>query len=361
MHPILAQRQRLAIYLLAWTPVVALLTIALVLTGWGDWRQSLVLSFPLLTVYSFLCLAAWYPCRALPLGQTGTTTALASHVASAAISSSLWVAMAWVLTRVLDRTTMFPGIGKITAAQTGLLFAVGILLYLLSVAIHYLFVAAEASRAAERRALEAEVAAREAELQALKAQLNPHFLFNSLNSIASLAVSDPPRAREMCVQLGDYLRFTLTEGGGTEMQPLADELAQVRRFLAVEQVRYGDRLRVREEVESECLEILVPPLLLQPLVENALKHGIADLVDGGEVKIGARCELHQLVLWVENPVDNEARLHTGAGVGLANARRRLEGEYAGEATLRAGKQGDTFRVEAVIPTASQSGEGTQDG
>ncbi|MCK5377300.1 MAG: histidine kinase [Acidobacteria bacterium] len=359
MHPILAQRQRLAIYLLAWMPVAALLTAALVLTGWGGWLQSLLFAFPLLTVYAFLCLAAWYPCRALPLGQTRTGVALTSHIAAAAVSSALWVAMAWLLARAFSRSTIFAGEAALTADQIGLLFVVGLLLYLLSVAVHYLFVAAELGRAAERRALEAEVAAREAEFQALKAQLNPHFLFNSLNSIASLAVTDPPGAREMCVQLGDYLRFTLSETSA-HMEPLAKELEQVRRFLAVEQVRFGERLRVVEKIGHECVECLVPPLLLQPLVENALKHGIAGLVDGGEVEIGARCDGGQLVLWVENPVDTEAPPRAGAGVGLLNVRRRLEGVFGGEATLRHARSGETYRTEIVIPTI-QSGEvGSQD-
>ena len=359
MHPILAQRQRLVLYLVAWIPVIALLTTALALTGWGGWLRSLLFAVPLLTVYAFLCLAAWYPCRALPLGQTPTEVALTSHIGTAAVSSALWVAMAWLLARGLDRSTIIAGKTGLAADQFWLLFVVGLLLYLLSVAVHYLFVAAEFSRAAERRALQAEAAAREAEFEALKAQLNPHFLFNSLNSIASLAVTDPSGAREMCVQLGDYLRFTLSESSA-DLQPLAKELDQVRRFLAVEKVRFGERLRVTEEIDAECLGCLLPTLLLQPLVENALKHGIAGLVDGGEVVIGARCDWAQLVLWVENPVDTEARPGAGAGVGLPNVRRRLEGVFGGEATLRHARSGETFRTEIVIPTV-QSGEvGAQD-
>ena len=348
MHPILAQRQRLALYLLAWTPVAALLTGALVLTGWGGWRQSLLFVAPLVTVYAFLCLAAWFPCRALPLERTGATTALVSHLATALTSAALWVGLAWILQWTLQRLTDGLGGGGLSAAHTGLLLAVGTLLYLLSVAVHYLFVAAEASRAAQRRALEAEVAARDAELEALRAQLNPHFLFNSLNSVASLAATDPSAAREMCVQLGDYLRSNLVDGAA-ELLPLAKELAQVRRFLAVEKVRFGDRLRVLEEIEPRCLDALLPPLLLQPLVENALKHGIAELVDGGEVVIGARCRGERLVLWVENPVDPEGRTTSGAGVGLVNVGRRIDGVFGGEATLRRGRTGTTYRAEIVIP------------
>jgi two-component system sensor histidine kinase AlgZ len=252
------------------------------------------------------------------------------------------------LAKGLQRLGLHEDGGELSSEQSRLFFAVGLLLYLLSVAIHYLFAAAEASRVAERRALEAEVAARDAELTALKAQLNPHFLFNSLNSVASLAVSEPARAREMCIQLGDYLRHTLNERGLT-LHPLEDELAQIRRFLAVEKVRYGDRLRVVEQVDDGCLELTVPPLLLQPLVENALKHGIAELVEGGEISIGARRRGDRLTVWVENPTDPEVRSHPGAGVGLANVKGRIDKVFGDEAMLRHNRSGDSYRVEVTVP------------
>ena len=354
MHPILASRRHLALYLMAWLPVAALLTVAMMITGWGDWVQSLLFVFPMVVVYAFLCLSAWYPCRALPLGDKRAEMALVMHVAAATLSALLWVAMAWALAEGFKRSTMYAGRAELTTEHTGIIFIAGMLLYLLSVAIHYLFAAAEASREAERRVLEAEVAAREAELQALKAQLNPHFLFNSLNSVASLAATDPEGARDMCIQLGDYLRGTLK--GGMDLQPLEEELAQVRRFLRVESVRYGDRLRVVEEIDDRCLGVKVPPLILQPLVENALKHGIGEMVEGGEVRIGARCSAELLTVWVENPVDVEDRPKTGAGVGLANVRHRLENVFGGDARLRSGRSDRMYRAEVVIPIGESRGD-----
>ena len=361
MHPILASRRHLALYLAAWLPVVALLTVVMVMTGWGGWQQSLLFIFPMVVVFAFLCLSAWYSCRAMPLGDERAEMTLLTHLAAAALSALLWVGMAWALAEGFQRSTLYAGEAGLTAEHTGIIFIAGLLLYLLSVAIHYLFAAAEASRAAERRALEAEVAARDAELLALKAQLNPHFLFNSLNSVASLTATDPAGARDMCIQLGDYLRGTLKEGG-SDLQPFEEELAQVRRFLRVESVRYGDRLQVVEEVGDDCLAVRVPPLILQPLVENALKHGIAELVEGGEIRIGARCSDEFLTVWVENPMDPESTSRSGAGVGLANVRHRLENVFGDEARLRSGRSGEIYRAEVVIPVARASEqEGDSDG
>ena len=123
----------------------------------------------------------------------------------------------------------------------------------------------------------------------------------------------------------------------------------LRRFLNVESVRYGDRLRVEEEIDDDCLGCAVPPLLLQPLVENALKHGIAQLVKGGEVRIGARRRGDQLTIWVVNPVDSDYRQPSGASVGLANVRQRLAKVFAEDAKLRHARSGDSYRAEIMVP------------
>jgi len=350
VHPILVSRRRLALYLVAWLPLVALLTAAMAMTGWGGWLPSLLLSFPLVVVYAFLCLSAWYPCRAMPLEGGRAATALATHLAAAAVSAASWVGMAWALTEGFKRSDRFSDTPGLTSEHALIIFTTGLLLYLLSVAIHYLLAAAETARAAERRALEAEVAARDAELQALKAQINPHFLFNSLNSVAALAATDPKGARDMCIELGAYLRGTL-KADGESLQPLREELDQVRRFLRVEAVRYGERLRVTERIDEDCLAVAVPPLLLQPLVENALKHGIGELVEGGEVRISAGRRGNRMVVFVENPVDPDGASRPGAGVGLANLRRRLEHVFGESGRLRTGVADGIYRAEVVIPAA----------
>ena len=190
--------------------------------------------------------------------------------------------------------------------------------------------------------------AREAELRALRAQLNPHFLFNSLNSINALVGTDPEAARRMCEGLGDFLRRTLALGS-RDAVTLGEELALVERYLGIEQVRFGERLRVERAVDPDAATCRVPPLLLQPLVENAIKHGIQDVVEGGAIRIEARCENGLLRVVVENPVDADAPIRRGEGVGLENVRRRLAVFGAREAHLATNRKGDRFRVTLTLP------------
>ncbi len=281
MHPILRERTRLLLYLGAWLPLAGLFAALLVLSAGSGWAEVAVLTPPLVVVYAFLCLTAWYPCRALPLQQTGLVRAIGIHLGTATVSSALWVVLALGLSRLLGEIPLFAGVPERVRGLAVLLLATGVLLYLLSVVVHYLVVAFETSRQAEARALRAELAAREAELHALRTQLDPHFIFNSLNSISSLVGSDVRAARQMCEQLGEFLRDSLRLGRQVTI-PLAEELRLITQYLAVEQVRYGSRLQIEQEVVTGIGSCQVPPLLLQPLVENALKHGISQLVDARE-------------------------------------------------------------------------------
>src|SRR5208282_7816 len=253
-----------------------------------------------------------------------------------------------ILGRMLAGMEEFHGIDARLSKDFPLLFATGVLLYLLAVGFHYVLLALEASREAEARMMQASVLARDAELRALKAQVNPHFLFNSLNSISALTTSDPAKAREMCILLGDFLRRTLGLGEKPAI-PLEEEMSLVHAFLAVEKIRYGDRLQMEESIDPQALGAQVPPLLLQPLVENAVSHGIANLVEGGWIRLAAKRHDGILDIVVENLFDPEAPRRRRNGVGLANVRQRLEARYGNQASFSTTAAGDRFRVAISLP------------
>src|SRR5262249_31785820 len=189
----------------------------------------------------------------------------------------------------------WPAVTPSFRAAAPTLFGFGFFLYLLAMAASYLAAAFAISQEAEKRGLELQVMAREAELRALRAQIDPHFLFNSLQSISALTTLDAAAARRMCLLLADFLRDTLALGA-RERIAVRDELALARRFLEIEQVRFGDRLQMAIDAEPGTDAEAVPPLVLQPLVENAVTHGIAHVLEGGVVRISAARQLTWLVL-----------------------------------------------------------------
>jgi LytS/YehU family sensor histidine kinase len=194
-----------------------------------------------------------------------------------------------------------------------------------------------------------QVLAREAELKALRAQIDPHFLYNSLNSISALTGSDPAAARHMCLLLADFLRTTLRVST-QERITLAEELALADRFLSIEQVRFGPRLQVERHLDDEASECRIPPLVLQPLLENAVAHGIASLIEGGTIRLDVNRRDGRLLIAVENPRDPEAMPRKrGGGVGLENVRRRLSIVFGGAARLDAAAAADSFRVAMDLP------------
>jgi len=197
--------------------------------------------------------------------------------------------------------------------------------------------------------MKASVLARDAELRALKAQVNPHFLFNSLNSISALTTSDSAKAREMCILLGDFLRRTLGLGEKTAI-PLEEELSLIHAFLAVEKVRFGARIQMEENIDERALDVPVPPLLLQPLVENAVVHGIANLVEGGWIRLNVQCQNGgDVSIIVENRFDPEAPARRRNGVGLANVRQRLQARYGNRASFAVKAEADSYRVALSFP------------
>src|ERR1700735_1930563 len=333
MHPIFINLRRLALYLVVLFFVALLLAYLLTVSHDISTRDALVLALPLCFFYAFICLSSWYACRRNSPEKLTLARLLSTHITTGFFASIMWSFAAAGLAHGLSKTVAFRGLSDRFRPEIPLVFGTGLLLYLLSIAFYYIVISVEASRDAEARVMKASVLARDAELKALKAQVNPHFLFNSLNSISALTSSDPAKAREMCILLGDFLRRTLGLGEKAAI-PLEEELSLIRAFLAVEKVRFGDRIQMEENIDKDCKNLLIPPLLLQPLVENAVKHGIANLPEGGQVHLAAECENGRLSIEVKNTFDPEATPSHRNGMGLANVRQRLDARYPKEASMR---------------------------
>jgi two-component system, LytTR family, sensor histidine kinase AlgZ len=346
MHPILADKGRIGLYLLAWLPIAGMLKFVLGASGNLSWAEAVAFTLPMSVVFAFVGLSPWYLCRVLPLGRSAIPKLILNHSAAAIAAGLFWIVVAKGI--ALGLAQWHPQVDARISHELPLLFGIGVLLYMLAVAMHYVLLSFEDTQEAENRAQEARVLAREAELKALKAQINPHFLFNSLNSISALTTVDGVRAREMCIRLSDFLRSTLSLGD-KESISFAEELALANTYLAVEQVRFGSRLRVQQQIDENCQACAVPPLVLQPLVENAIKHGIAGLVDGGAIRLEAHRDNGLLRLTIENEFDAETPAARKSGLGLVNVRSRLRARYENRARLDTEVKGDCFLVELTLP------------
>jgi two-component system sensor histidine kinase AlgZ len=348
MHPLLSRRSYLGAYLAVWLPLACLLVFLIRVSGGIGVVAATVLLLPMAALFATGCLATWYTCRATPLRSSGITRLFVTHLFAAFLLSYVWVQIGRLYARALSASASFRDLSTRYDALAATLVVSGVLLYLVIVGFFYVLTAIEASRIAEARVLESSILARDAELKALKAQVNPHFLFNSLNSISALTSIDASRAREMCILLGEFLRMTLGLGEKAAV-PLREELELLRRFLAIEKVRFGARLQVDEHIDAQAQSCLVPPLILQPLVENAIAHGIANLPQGGTVRLRAQCSDGRLQIWIENSFDAETARTRKGGMGLTNVRQRLEARHPKQANMQAVAEEDSFRVSLSIP------------
>jgi len=272
------------------------------------------------------------PIRAL--GRIGLAVVVMGSVQTFLIFSVTWVLTGKIITEAAGNSLLFSTwVGVIGADAAWAVF----------------YVAATGPRRFREKEVRLELALREAELRALEAQLNPHFLFNSLNSIRALVVENPPLAQDMLTRLANILRHNLHRDLMHTI-PLATELEAVSDYLALEGVRFEDRLRVQFAIDPSAVQMAIPPMLLQTLVENAVKHGIARLPEGGDLLIRATRQADGMLVEVENSGQIAAPRQGGTQVGLANTRERLRILYGDRARLDlCNGTGNRVCATALIP------------
>lgn len=189
---------------------------------------------------------------------------------------------------------------------------------------------------------------KEAELTALKSQINPHFLFNSLNSISSLTITNPDKAQEMVIKLSDFLRYSLSHDKN-EKTSLEAEIDNLNRYLDIEKVRFGKRLNFVSDVSEKCSDMRIPNMILQPLIENSIKHGVYNSSE--EVLVKLKCGISEDYVFVEisNDYDPEAVKKVGQGIGLSNIKKRLQLIYQRQDLLEIKAEKLTFTAKLKFP------------
>ncbi len=252
-----------------------------------------------------------------------------SYVAALATIAALEVALSWAAVRV--GAEILPG-RAMPFAHVALLtlFVTGCILFYFDL---------------RARALSPAVA--EARIQALQARIRPHFLYNSINAVLALMRSDPPRAERALEDMADLFRVLMSDN--RSLAPIAQEVELTRQYLDIETIRLGERLRVSWRTEAMPADALVPPMVLQPLVENAVYHGIEPSATGGEIAIDISRSGGQLQMTLTNPSPAENRHAPGNRMAMANIRERLQLHFDAEASMTSGATDGTFTVTIRMP------------
>lgn len=295
--------------------------------------------------------AWWLTVRAMDRAAWGWT--LAAHVALAPLYAGVGTEAYLLFVRAAAGAEVTAGV----RANGGWILFGNLVTYGLQFAIYHMVRSVQRLRLKEQHAAELMALARARELAALKAQINPHFLFNTLNSISATVKEQPDEARAMIARLAGLLRHALDSARQSALIPLRDELDFAKAYLALEQHRFSDRLRVEYDVDEAALGVPVPPMVLQPLVENAVRHGIAPLEEGGTVALRIAAPNGRLHVRVEDTGAGPSEEgEPGEGIGLATTSARLERLFGPAAALRtAPNEPRGFTVEFFIPVNGQSG------
>lgn len=353
MHPLLTHWRGLAAYLLAAALAGTGLAALLARGAQPGFGWALAWALPLSGLMALFALALYAPCRSLPFGAGRWPRALAVRALAVLVLGGIALALATAWNVAGLAVGQATGFVVLTRSGWAVLALASFGLFTLAVLVHDLLIAVESAQAAATREAEARLQTRDMELQLLRLQIDPHFLFNSLNSISALTSFDPAAARQMSIDLAGFFRQTLALAGRERIR-LEDELGLLGHYLAIERQRLGDKLRHEIDAPADTLAALLPPLTLQPLVENALKHGLRARDDGGLLQIQARVRDGWLHLAVRNPVPELPSREPGLGHGLRHLRERLATHYRDRARVHWGTAPEGFAVEITLPHESST-------
>lgn len=346
-HPLLESRARLLIWWLAWLMLASGQSLLIHFVYGGKADMAVSDGFISMIIYGLLGLAIWFPVRFLIRDDNQ----LYSSVINVLLTGSLTIIFWLLVPRLIVRMLVSEKIDYDIFWHSSLVFraTAGILVFFMIVLVYYLFLSATRLAEKAKRQAQLETQVREGELKMLRSQINPHFLFNSLNSVSSLTVTDPLKAREMIVKLSDFMRYSLSSRNEQPVT-LQTEMESLRLYLQIEKVRFGDRLVIEEEIEEECLQALMPGMLLQPLYENAVKHGVYESTEEVVIRTSVKKENDMVVISVSNNVDTDAVVtKKGAGIGLKNVSSRLELFFGDTGQLNINRTDNSFNVTVRFP------------
>ncbi|MDA3912031.1 MAG: histidine kinase [Bacteroidales bacterium] len=344
IHPVVNSRNYALTYFALWIIPAILHMAALRFVLSFSWQLSALDTFISMSIFSLIGLSLWYVTFGIQFKAGKLIDFLLKHLTGLTVFLLIWLFVSELILYLI--------IGK-PVLEMGYALRVfkvleGILLYVTIITVFYLMnYYREAQRARLNQAI-LQKNLRESELRVLKSQINPHFLFNSLNSISALSITNAETARSTIIKLSDYLRYSL-KMNPDDLVPLSVEIENCKRYLDIETVRFGDKMQSKFDVETECLQCFIPVLILQPLFENAVKHAVYESTEPIHILTTIRCDQSFLSIYIVNDFDPEVISRKGEGIGLNSIQSRLKLIYNNQAMLKTEVNENQFVVNLKIP------------
>ncbi|MFV0266433.1 MAG: sensor histidine kinase [Draconibacterium sp.] len=342
-HPFISNPKLTIAYGLFWILVSTVLVLIATLVNGVPLGNSVVETFTFLILYALIGAAIWYVIKFSTLEDNSILRVILAHLIAATIIVFIWMYIGVVVVKTfhpnarqwLDHTVL----GRTVA---GYIMYVGFVVFFYAVNYYYAF------KEKSKNETHLKALVKEAELHALKSQINPHFLFNSLNSISSLTMTDPARAQEMVINLSQLMRYSLKHDQD-EKVTFMRELENNKLYLNIEKVRFGKKLNPVFAIEEDCMKAEIPNMILQPLYENAIKYGVYEATETIDVITYCRLNGNMLEIVISNTYDKNVLSKKGEGIGLRNIRDRLQVIYGNPHLLRIEDNNNEFTVTLNIP------------
>ena len=345
LNPVFKNKITTIIYFSIW--LLLSLFVWILLHYFYDIESNISLNDSLISNLSFSAfgIGIWYVVKFNDSADTSFLKIILNHSLSAIIISSFGVLISYYFIKQFYAEI---GISDFYTESIIWRFIFGIFIYSVLALVFYVVLYNENLKQKIREEADLKAIITQTELKALKNQINPHFLFNSLNSISSLTINNPEKAREMLVKLSDLMRYSL-KTKSNEKSLFKVELGNIEKYLAIEKVRFGDKLKYTTEIQNTCLEKYIPNLILQPLFENAIKYGLYGSTDCIEIKLYCKSIDDELNISIENDFDQYQNIKKGEGIGLSNISKRLANIYKRQNLIFTKIENEKFIVSLIIP------------
>jgi len=352
-NPYISNKKVLLIYFLFWILLSTVISALLV----NIFDVELILAIIFVTAFSlplsFSGISFWYPTQYISFDTHSTFEIIWKHSIAAVVSSLIVVGIGYYVFLKLFIQNEYDM--QLISQHIIWVFGSGVIFYVLLTMINYLIIYYNNYQQKIIQEVELKSDLKEAELKSLKYQINPHFIFNSLNSISSLTLCDAEKAREMTIKLSDYMRGMLSKNE-KQFNKLKDELKNIKLYLDIEKIRFEDKFEYIENIPEEILTSKVPNMLFQPLFENAIKHGVYESLEKVTITLSAK-KLDEYVKYeLSNNYDPEAVHRKGEGIGLKNIKERLKLFYNQENLFIPENRHNIFNATLYIPVIEENNE-----